>query len=182
MQRPHLPHPCVAWLYGILISPSNQLCHQCSRVVVWGCFLFSTIGGWHILILFTDKSRLSLCRSVSLFDKLGCLFACNIVMLSVPMACTNPRNKLTNIELWNEIHRRNKLHRLIKMCNTGAPDELAQRLHASKRQLYNVQNELRALDARINYSHSDYTFYSLIWIKTAMKVKFKAKNEITLMF
>ena len=68
------------------------------------------------------------------------------------------------------------------MCITGAPDELAQRLHASKRQLYNVQNELRALGARIDYSHSDYTFYSLIWIKIAMKVKFKAKNEITLMF
>ena len=68
------------------------------------------------------------------------------------------------------------------MCNTGAPDELAQRIHASKRHLYNVQNELRELDARINYSHSDYTFYSLIWIKLAMKVKFKAKNEITLMF
>lgn len=45
-----------------------------------------------------------------------------------------------------------------------------------------MQNELRELDARINYSHSDYTFYSLIWIKLAMKVKFKAKNEITLMF
>ena len=68
------------------------------------------------------------------------------------------------------------------MCITGAPDELAQRLHASKRQLYNVQNELRALGARIDYSHSDYTFYSQIWIKIAMKVKFKAENEITLMF
>jgi DNA-binding protein len=68
------------------------------------------------------------------------------------------------------------------MCNTGAPGELAQRLHASKRQLYNVQNGLRALDARIDYSHSDYTFYSLIWTKIAIKVKFKAENEITLMF
>ena len=176
MQRPHLPYPCVAWVCGFLFSPSNQLCHQCSRVAVWGCFLFSTIGGWHILILFTDKSRLFLCRSVSLFNKLGCLFACNIVMLSVPLACTNPRNKLTNIERWNEIHRLNRLHRLIKMCNTGAPDELAQRLHASKRHIYNVQNELRALDARNDYSHSDYTFYSLIWIKVAMKAKSKSEK------
>lgn len=86
------------------------------------------------------------------------------------------------MELRNETHRLNGLHRLIKMCNTEATDGPTQRLHASKRQLYNVQNELRALDARIDYSHSDYTFYSLIWIKTAMKVKFKAKNEITLMF
>lgn len=68
------------------------------------------------------------------------------------------------------------------MCNTGAPDELAQKLHASKRHLYNVLDDLCALGAIIDYSHSDYTFYSLIWIKTAMKVKFKAENEITLMF
>ena len=157
MQRPHLPHPCVAWVYGILFSPSNQLRYYCSRVAVWGCFLFSTIGGWHFLILFTDKSRLFLCRSVSLLDKLGFLFACNIVMLSVPLACTSPRNKLTNIELWYEIHRLNSLHPLIKMCNTGAPDELAQRLHASKRHRDNVQNYLHALSARRDYSHSGYT-------------------------
>ena len=85
------------------------------------------------------------------------------------------------MELKNEIHRLNTLHRLIKMCNTGSPDELAHKLHISKRHLYNVQNELRALGARIDYSHSDYTFYSLIWIKIAMKVKFKAENKITLM-
>ena len=86
------------------------------------------------------------------------------------------------MELRNETHRLNSLHPLIKMGNTGSPDELAQRLHASKRHLDNVQNELRALDARIDYNHSDYTFYLLIWIKIAMKVKSKAENEITLMF
>lgn len=98
------------------------------------------------------------------------------------MARTNQCNRLAGMELRNETHRLNRLHLLIKMCNTGAPDELVQRIHASKRHLYNVQNELRELDARINYSHSDYTFYSLIWIKIAIKVKFKAENEITLMF
>ena len=86
------------------------------------------------------------------------------------------------MELRNEIHRLNSLHRLIKMCNTGAPDELAQRLHASKQHLYNVLDDLRALDARIDYNHSDYTFYSLIWIKIAMKIKSISENEITLMF
>lgn len=103
-------------------------------------------------------------------------------MLSVTMAFTNPRNKLTKIELRNEEYRLNSLHRLIKMCYTGAPDELDQRLHASKQHLYNVQNELRALDARIDYNHSDYTFYSLIWIKIAMKIKSISENETTLMF
>ena len=63
------------------------------------------------------------------------------------------------MELINEIHRLNTLHQLIKMCNTGSPDELAQRLHVSKRHLYNVLDDLRALGAKIDYSRSDYTFY-----------------------
>ena len=63
------------------------------------------------------------------------------------------------MELINEIHRLNTLHQLIKMCNTGSPDELAQRLHASKRHLYNVLDNLRALGTKIDYSRSDYTFY-----------------------
>lgn len=63
------------------------------------------------------------------------------------------------MELRNEIHRLNRLHQLIKMCNTGSPDELAQKLHISKRHLYNVLDNLRALGAKIDYSRSDYTFY-----------------------
>ena len=63
------------------------------------------------------------------------------------------------MELKNEIHRLNRLHRLIKMCNTGSPDELAHKLHISKRHLYNVLDNLRALGAKIDYSRSDYTFY-----------------------
>ena len=63
------------------------------------------------------------------------------------------------MELQNEIHRLNTLHRLIKMCNTGSPDELAHKLHISKRHLYNVLDDLRVLGAKIDYSRSDYTFY-----------------------
>ena len=63
------------------------------------------------------------------------------------------------MELRNEIHRLNSLHQLIKMCNTGSLDELAHKLHISKRHLYNVLDELRALGAKIDYSRSDYTFH-----------------------
>ncbi|MFC2263788.1 MAG: hypothetical protein ACFNM7_00990 [Prevotella conceptionensis] len=61
------------------------------------------------------------------------------------------------MELRNEIHRLNGLHRLIKMCNTGSTDEPTQRLHANKQHLDNVQNNLRALCARIDYNRSGYT-------------------------
>lgn len=73
------------------------------------------------------------------------------------MARINQCNKLAGIELRNETHRLNSLHPLIKMCNTGSPDEPTQRLHASKRHLDNVQNYLRALSAKIDYSRSGYT-------------------------
>ena len=63
------------------------------------------------------------------------------------------------MELKNEIHRLNRLHQLIKMCNTGSPDELAHKLHISKRHLYNVLDELRARGTKIDYSRSSYTFY-----------------------
>ena len=63
------------------------------------------------------------------------------------------------MEIRNEIPRLTSLHRLIKMCNTGSPDELAHKLHISKRHLYNVLDDLRALGAKIDYSRSDYTFY-----------------------
>ncbi len=63
------------------------------------------------------------------------------------------------MELINKIHQLNQLHLLIKMCNTGSPTELAKRLHISKRHLYNVLDELRALGAKIDYSRCDYTFY-----------------------
>ena len=42
---------------------------------------------------------------------------------------------------------------------TSSPDELAHKLHISKRHLYNVLDDLRALGAKIDYSRSDYTFY-----------------------
>ena len=94
---------------------------------------------------------------------LVCLRHCDaVVMLSTPMARTNQRNRLAGMELRNETHRLNGLHRLIKMCNTGVPDEPTQRLHASKRHLDNVQNYLRALSARMDYSRSGYTLVSTI--------------------
>jgi hypothetical protein len=59
----------------------------------------------------------------------------------------------------NEIYRIKTLHRLIQMQNTGTPDELAERLHICRRQLYNILDELKELGAEISYSRNNYTFY-----------------------
>lgn len=59
----------------------------------------------------------------------------------------------------NEIYRINNLHKLIQCRHTGTPLELADSLRISKRQLYNVLDELKELGAEIGYSRSGYTFY-----------------------
>ena len=83
------------------------------------------------------------------------------------------------MELRNEIHRLNRLHQLIKMCNTGSPDELAQKLHISKRHLYNVLDNLRALGAKIDYSRSDSTFYyaTSVELHLDLQVEYLDEND-----
>lgn len=54
------------------------------------------------------------------------------------------------MNIQNEIYRRLKMHELLLHSNTGTPEELAQKLHVSKRQLYNLVDEFRAMGASIN--------------------------------
>ena len=73
----------------------------------------------------------------------------------------NLRMKLIckNMNIQNEIYRRLKLHELLLHSNTGTPEELAQKLHVSKRQLYNLVDEFRAMGASIKYSRESKTYY-----------------------
>lgn len=54
------------------------------------------------------------------------------------------------MNIQNEIYRRLKMHELLLHSNTGTPEELAQKLHVSKRQLYNLVDEFRAMGASRN--------------------------------
>lgn len=54
------------------------------------------------------------------------------------------------MNIQNEIYRRLKMHELLLHSNTGTPEELSQKLHVSKRQLYNLVDEFRAMGASIN--------------------------------
>ncbi len=51
-----------------------------------------------------------------------------------------------------QIERLQRLIKLIEQENTGTPDELASRLHLSKRQLHNQLESLKNLGANIEYS------------------------------
>lgn len=63
------------------------------------------------------------------------------------------------MNIQNEIYRRQKMHQLLLHSNTGTPEEFAMKLHVSKRQLYNLLDELRGLGASISYSRKSKTYY-----------------------
>lgn len=60
---------------------------------------------------------------------------------------------------FEKIERINRLHRLIKRENTGTPESLSKQLGMSRATLYNIIDELKLMDAPINYSRIKESFY-----------------------
>ncbi len=58
-----------------------------------------------------------------------------------------------------QIQRLQKTHQFIQQENTGTPKEFAQKLHISERELYNVINHLKNLEAHVSYSRKTTTYY-----------------------
>ena len=58
-----------------------------------------------------------------------------------------------------QLERLRKIHQLIKKRNTGSPNELANRLKISRRQLYNVIEYLKEIEAPLIFSRKNNTFY-----------------------
>jgi len=58
-----------------------------------------------------------------------------------------------------QLERLRKIHQLIQKRNTGSPNELAQRLKISRRQLYNMIEYLKEIEAPLIFSRKNNTFY-----------------------
>ena len=63
---------------------------------------------------------------------------------------------MTNLK---QLERLRKVHKLIKLENTGTPGELAQKLRISSRQVYLVLEELKEMDAPILFNRRTGTYY-----------------------
>lgn len=61
--------------------------------------------------------------------------------------------------LTTEIQRINRVQYLISHKATGTPEEFAQKLHVSKRQLFNIIGIMKDLGANIKYDRSACTYY-----------------------
>lgn len=58
-----------------------------------------------------------------------------------------------------QLERLRTAHRLIKLENTGTPGELAQKLHISTRQIFLVLEQLKEMDAPIQFNRRTRTYY-----------------------
>mgnify|MGYP001272574115 CR=1 FL=1 len=61
--------------------------------------------------------------------------------------------------LITEIQRINRFNDLISHKATGSPEEFAEKLHISKRQLFNLIGFMKDLGADIKYNRSACTYY-----------------------
>jgi len=64
-----------------------------------------------------------------------------------------------NMKTLKQIQRLQKAHKLIKQENTGTPKEFAQKLHISERELYNIINHLKDLEANVYFNRKTNTYY-----------------------
>jgi len=58
-----------------------------------------------------------------------------------------------------QIERLRKVHELIKVHKTGTPEFFAEKLHISERQLYNCLEQLKELDAPIQYNRKTQSYF-----------------------
>jgi predicted DNA-binding transcriptional regulator YafY len=56
------------------------------------------------------------------------------------------------------INRLYNIHKRIQQGETGTPDEFAKLFHLSRRQLYNIRDELTGYGANIKYSRTKHTY------------------------
>lgn len=61
--------------------------------------------------------------------------------------------------IFSEIERLNKINYLITHRATGTPDEFAEKVNLSRRQLFNHLEYLRCIGAKIKYDRYNETYY-----------------------
>lgn len=58
-----------------------------------------------------------------------------------------------------QIEQLRKLHGMIKLEATGSPKAVAKKMHVSERQLYNLIDQLRTMDAPIRFNRRANTYF-----------------------
>ena len=75
--------------------------------------------------------------------------------------------------LFQQINRMERIHYLIRSASTGEPNRFADRLNLSRRQLYNLLDEMKDYGAEIKYSRMNQTFFYETPFHLMVKVEMK---------
>ena len=75
------------------------------------------------------------------------------------------------MQLFETINRIQCIHEMILKEMTGTPQEFAEHLHISRRQLYNILDEFKYLGAQIHYNRTRETFYYTNNFEIELKIK-----------
>jgi predicted DNA-binding transcriptional regulator YafY len=82
--------------------------------------------------------------------------------------------------LFKQIDRLEYMHHLIQTEATGNPETFAGKLHLSRRQLYNILDELSDLGAEIRYSRIRQSFYYACPCQLRIEFGYEKLNEADL--
>jgi predicted DNA-binding transcriptional regulator YafY len=81
--------------------------------------------------------------------------------------------------LIKQIELLERIHKLIDLSNTGSPKFFARKIGISERRLYEIIDEMKGLDAPIDYSRTSETYYYTEAIEVHISCVFRrlSKNE-----
>ncbi|MDL2214999.1 HTH domain-containing protein [Dysgonomonas sp. OttesenSCG-928-M03] len=75
------------------------------------------------------------------------------------------------------IDRMNYLCKLIENESTGTPEELAEKLSVSKRQMFNLINNLKDMGAEIKYNRVRATYYFINDFEMVINVEIRVSDD-----
>lgn len=83
------------------------------------------------------------------------------------------------MKLFEQIERLNLIHMLVDKERTGSPEYFAQRLGISKRQLYNIIDDLKLYGAPIRYNPliNSYCYKKEFLLKIDVKMQLLTEKE-----
>lgn len=85
------------------------------------------------------------------------------------------------MKIIEQLERLKTIHHLIEIQKTGSPNEFADKIHVSKRQLFNILDDLKLLGAPIEYStlRKSYIYSEYCEIQLLFQIKTLDKEEMT---
>jgi predicted DNA-binding transcriptional regulator YafY len=84
------------------------------------------------------------------------------------------------MKLVEQIERLKRIHKLIDEQQTGVPAEFANKLHISRRQLYNILEDLKIMEAPIEYNplQRSYIYTQACEMRLSCDIKTLTKDEL----